>query len=252
MKTKPTKKYYWSLTFLSFAFVLGFTFAGQVLADEAKPTQTIKAEEIERRGTEFLWERISEIEDNFEVKAKFPGRDFDLPEGKTEFEFEVLGQNQRLKARRIPLLLKIKVDGELKKKFRLSSQAKFFKDVVKSTRRLKKGTVVSLEDLDLFQVDALRVDKRTFVYPEEVVGLMVVRDINEGQTMKVNMVRKPSVVKRGDRVLIMAKMGGMKITAPGVVREKGFKGSMIRVQNIQSKKEVYGKVLDSKTIEVNF
>jgi flagellar basal body P-ring formation protein FlgA len=252
MKLKYTEKYYWFFTASSLVFFFFLSSVGQVLANEAKPTQTIKAGEIERRGTEFLWERISEIEDDFEVKAIFSGRDVVLPEGKIDFEFEILGQSRRLKARRIPFLLNIIVDGESKKKLRLNSQAKFYKEVVTSTRRLEKGTIVTSDDLDLIRVDALRVNKRTFVNPDEVIGLMAIRDINNGQVLKLNMVRKPAVVKRGDRVLIMAKMGAMKITAPGLVKEKGFKGSMIRVQNIQSKKEVYGRVLDSKTVEVNF
>ena len=103
---------------------------------------------------------------------------------------------------------------------------------MKTTRTLKNGTIIAPDDIEFSQVDAFREGKRAFINPEEVIGLKVVSNIEKGKVLKLNMVRKPAVVKQGDRVLIMAKMGSMKITTPGVVKEKGFKGSMIRVQNL--------------------
>ena len=146
----------------------------------------------------------------------------------------------------------IKVNDKFRRKIWLTSKVKYFKEVLRTTRQLQRGMVINPKDIELTQVDALRYGQRTFINPEEVIGLMMVRDVGKGNILKLGMLKKPAVVKRGDRVLIMVKMGPMKITTPGIVREKGFKGSMVRVQNIQSKKEVYGRVVDSKTIKVNF
>jgi flagella basal body P-ring formation protein FlgA len=251
MKKESSNICYGFLVFLTLVFFFLFSYASHVFAIETKPFQTIKVDEIERRATEYLWERISEEEDNFEVKANFHGMDVILPEGKVDFEFEINGRS-KLKAPRIPLVLNINVNGKLKRKLWLNSKAKFFKEVLKTTRNLQKGTVIIPEDIEFSQVDAFREGDRTFINPDEVIGLKVVSNIGKGKVLKLNMVRKPAVVKQGDRVLIMAKMGSMKITTPGVVKEKGFKGSMIRVQNVKSKKEVYGRVVDSHTVEVNF
>ena len=60
------------------------------------------------------------------------------------------------------------------------------------------------------------------------------------------------MVKRGDRILLIAERGTLKVTAPGVVRENGFKNQMIKVENVQSHKIVYGTVLNSRTILVNY
>ncbi len=251
MKKESSNIGYGFLIFLTLVFLSLFSYVNHVSAIETKPFQTIKVEEIERRGTEFLWEKISEEEDNFEVQVMFQGMDIIVPEGKVDFEFEISGRGQ-LKAPRIPLVLNIKVDGKLKRKLWLNSKAKFFKEVLRTTRSLQKGTIISPEDIEFSQVDAFREGKRAFINPDEVIGLKAVSNIERNKIIKLNMVRKPAVVKQGDRVLIMAKTGAMKITTPGLVREKGFKGSMVRVQNIQSKKEVYARVIDSKTVEVNF
>jgi len=251
MKKETSNIGYGFLIFLTLVFLFLFSYASHVYAIGTKPFQTIKVEEIEQKGTEFLWEKISEEEDNFEVKVMFQGMDVIVPEGKVDFDFKISGRKQ-LKAPRVPLVLNIKVDGKIKRKLWLNSKAKFFKEVLKTTRTLKNGTIIAPDDIEFSQVDAFREGKRAFINPEEVIGLKVVSNIEKGKVLKLNMVRKPAVVKQGDRVLIMAKMGSMKITTPGVVKEKGFKGSMIRVQNVKSKKEVYGRVIDSHTIEVNF
>jgi flagellar basal body P-ring formation protein FlgA len=249
MKKRNSNIGYGFINFLTLFIV--FSYATQVYGIETKPFQTIKVEEIERKGTEFLWEKISEEEDNFEVQVNFQGMDIIVPEGKVEFEFEINGRRQ-LKTPRIPLVLKIKVDGKIKRKVWLNSKAKFFKEVLKTTRLLKNGTIIAPDDIEFFQVDEFREGKRAFIDPDEVIGLKVVRNIEKNKVIKLNMVRKPVLVKQGDHVLIMAKMGVMKITTPGVAKEKGFRGSMIRVLNAKSKKVVYGRVVDSNIIEVNF
>jgi flagella basal body P-ring formation protein FlgA len=44
----------------------------------------------------------------------------------------------------------------------------------------------------------------------------------------------------------------MKITAPGIAREKGFKGGIVEVTNVQSKKNIFARVVDSNTVEIQF
>jgi flagella basal body P-ring formation protein FlgA len=252
MKKNITRKYYWTATFTFwFLYFVVIAYVSPVLADEIEETQTIKVDEIEKRATEYLWDYLSEEKNNFEVKATYRGRNVVLPTGKLNFEFEIVGQH-RAKAKRIPLSLNIRVDGEIKKKLRINSQARFYKDVIKTTNRMEKGHIITEEDLEVSEVDSSRVGRGTFVDPKELIGLMSNRNINSGQVLKMNMVKKPTLVKQGDRVLIMAKMGPMKITIPGIVKEKGFKGSMVRVLNTQSKKEVYGRVVDANTVRVNF
>ena len=58
--------------------------------------------------------------------------------------------------------------------------------------------------------------------------------------------------KRGEKILIMAKKGGMTITAPGILKEDGYKDAMVQVLNIESKKIIFGNLIDSNTVKVKF
>ena len=50
----------------------------------------------------------------------------------------------------------------------------------------------------------------------------------------------------------MAKKGGMIITAPGILKEDGYKDAIVQVLNIESKKIIYGNLIDSNTVKVKF
>ncbi|MCH7622934.1 MAG: flagellar basal body P-ring formation protein FlgA, partial [Nitrospinae bacterium] len=87
---------------------------------------------------------------------------------------------------------------------------------------------------------------------DDVVGKQAIRNMGMGRVITANSLSKPVLVKKGDRVTIIVQSGSMKITAPGLVREKGFKDSLVQVLNIQTKKTVFGMVMDSKTVKVNY
>ncbi|VAX33222.1 hypothetical protein MNBD_NITROSPINAE05-856 [hydrothermal vent metagenome] len=78
------------------------------------------------------------------------------------------------------------------------------------------------------------------------------RNMGQGRVVTTSSVHKPTLVNKGDRVVLIAEMGAMKITAPGIVRQKGFKNSLVKVLNIQTQKTVFGMVQDAKTVKVNF
>jgi flagella basal body P-ring formation protein FlgA len=84
------------------------------------------------------------------------------------------------------------------------------------------------------------------------MGHRLIRNLEEGETILAHMVRKIPLVKNGDRILIVADKGSLHVTAPGVVRQNGFKNDTVRVENLQSRKIILGTVIDSRTVQINF
>ena len=44
----------------------------------------------------------------------------------------------------------------------------------------------------------------------------------------------------------------MTITTPGILKEDGYEDAMVRVLNMESKKIIYGRLIDSNTVKVTF
>ena len=59
-------------------------------------------------------------------------------------------------------------------------------------------------------------------------------------------------VRRGDVAQLVAERGGLRITAPGEVKQDARRGESVRVVNRASQKELIGRVVDGSTIEVTF
>jgi len=94
--------------------------------------------------------------------------------------------------------------------------------------------------------------RNTISDERDIVGHRLIRNIDKGETLLTHMIQKVPLVKNGDRILIIVQKGSLRVTAPGVVRQNGFKNETVRVENLQSNKIILGTVLDSKTIQINF
>jgi len=51
---------------------------------------------------------------------------------------------------------------------------------------------------------------------------------------------------------VVAESEALKITTLGEVQESGHRGERVRVMNLDSKKSLYARVLDSNAVKVDF
>jgi len=86
------------------------------------------------------------------------------------------------------------------------------------------------------------------VDPAALKGKQAKRYIRAGSTIYSSMFENVPVVNIGDKVDIVIEKGLIKVTAEGLVRQKGGVGDIIRVANLGSKKVVRVEVVDSVTV----
>jgi flagella basal body P-ring formation protein FlgA len=87
---------------------------------------------------------------------------------------------------------------------------------------------------------------------KKALGLMARHRVKEHTCLKSWMLERVPIVKRGDMVTILAESSGLKVTVPGRSLERGYKGELIRVQNVMSKKRIYARVVNHVTVKVDF
>ena len=87
---------------------------------------------------------------------------------------------------------------------------------------------------------------------DHALGYEAARNLSAGKILIPNFIKRPALGNRGDKILIMAQKGGMTITTPGILKEDGYENAMVRVLNIESKKIIYGRLVDSNTVKVRF
>ena len=138
------------------------------------------------------------------------------------------------------------------KTLNVNTRIRTFQNVVVSKTKLGRFSVVSPEDLELARLETTHLTKKTFSLLKELSGLRTTRLIQAGDIITGNLVETLPVIARGGGVQIRFKRGMLEITTPGVARQDGKIGDEIRVKCVESKKSYTAKVIDAKTVLVNF
>ncbi|MBF0521264.1 MAG: flagellar basal body P-ring formation protein FlgA [Nitrospirae bacterium] len=123
--------------------------------------------------------------------------------------------------------------------------------VMANVRPLKKGTVLALDDIAKTLYDIRRIPAGAITDPSKIVGKMVNHTIPANRVITSILIETAPVVQKGREVVMMVTADKFTITMSGIAKEDGIIGQYIRVANPKSKKIIFGKVIDSRTVIVD-
>ena len=212
---------------------------------------TVGREEIKRAVDNFIRANIPWDKDRMKIRKIDVSEDVILPKGNVSYRIEPL-RNAQYKGK-IALPIHFTVNGLFQKRILATAEVVLLTDVVVAKKSLRRYGRIEEDDIELREKDLSRIHSNVITDPEEVLGKRAKRSITAGTVLRPDLIEYPPLVKRGDVVLVVAESGGLRITALGVVNEReGRRGERIKVENLDSKKNIYARVLDSKTVEVDF
>ena len=84
----------------------------------------------------------------------------------------------------------------------------------------------------------------------KVIGLQLRYAVAPGTVLGERNVMRPILVKRGEVIRLLARVGTLEVAALGVALSGGASGDLIRVQNSNTKKIMNGYVQDDKSVLV--
>ena len=216
----------------------------------ANDTKILKADVIKQGAIEFLAETLPWEKDSVEISVYYDGGDITIPRGVKKLIYKARANNTN--AGRIPLILKIIVNDTFQKVIRINSRVLVSQEVVKTIRQVKKGERLSNENIELISIQTERPLKDAMQKIDYALGYEASRTLPTGKILTHRLIKKPALGNKGDKILILAEKGGMKITAPGILKDDAFEDGMVQVLNIESKKTIYGRLVDANTVKVSF
>jgi flagella basal body P-ring formation protein FlgA len=125
-------------------------------------------------------------------------------------------------------------------------------DAVVVTRFLKTDELIEMDDLKTVQMRVHQVNHPFITDQGEVIGKSASRPLPPDTPLRPAFVKLPLVIKKGDRVLIEARRGGLSIRAYGVTKSSGQVGQTVMVANLDSGRELRAKVVAPSLVEVEF
>ncbi len=123
-------------------------------------------------------------------------------------------------------------------------------DVVTAAKELRRGQILTAQDLILEQRDIASLHHGYLVNLKEAIGKQVKYNIRRGQVITPAKVASQKAVKRNSRVTIVAQNPAIQVRMKGTALENGAIGDRIRVRNNSSKRELEAEVLGNGIVQV--
>ncbi len=153
---------------------------------------------------------------------------------------------------RVPLAVSLYAGDDLVSRAVVAPYVRRTERVVVPTRDIRLGSVLGPGDLAKVDRDARRLPRDVVRDESEVIGLRAKRSLRKDQVFRASQVEGVPLVERGDRVQIVLQAGPLRVSATGKAQEAGALGDWIRVVNVDSKRELSGRVDAEGRVHVAF
>lgn len=119
-------------------------------------------------------------------------------------------------------------------------EIRVYRPVLVTTRALARGEAIGAGDVTLAERNSLAAGAPPLSEPAAVVGQSARRSIAANTVLSAGLIELPVLVRRGDRLGVSARAGGITIQISAEALGTARLGERVRVRNLQS-----GRVIDA-------
>jgi len=120
-----------------------------------------------------------------------------------------------------------------------------------TSESISKGETITQNKIQLVSMDILKLRSSYFSNANELVGMAAKKNIRVGSVLGNRDIIPPTMIKKGDRVDILAKTGEIEIRMSGKALNSGAEGEQIRVTNLSSKRKLQATVIKPGLVKVS-
>jgi flagella basal body P-ring formation protein FlgA len=176
--------------------------------------------------------------------------DVKLPTGNIQHTIEYMHQTRPTGT--IPINIFFSVDGAPVTRVMATAHITLLKEVPVTRHPIARYQMIQADDLVMQTMDVTDLPDNAYLSLQDIEGQRARRSIGSRSVLRRDQLEFPPAVNKGDRVMIVAESGGLRITTMGEVRSIGRPGERIKVINLDSNKMLFARVIDSRTVQVDF
>lgn len=126
-----------------------------------------------------------------------------------------------------------------------------YKNVLVAARTLQKGDILTKADIKLAKHDLASLAYGYFETINSGIGLKIKKRASAGDVLTPAMLKKPKVVKRGQKITILAESGSMEVRMMGEAMNNGAVGDRIKVMNLKTRQKFDAVIISSALVKVD-
>jgi flagella basal body P-ring formation protein FlgA len=143
------------------------------------------------------------------------------------------------------------VDGKPAGTCTVRGRLELVAEVLTTTATLRKGDVVTEDNVALQRQNISNIDNPLFVR-EDILGKQVARTVSPGTVLRAEHLVLPPIIREGEMVKISAQKGPLQLYTHGLAKNDGRVGEIISVKNISSNKMIHCRVDGPGMVSVEF
>ncbi len=132
----------------------------------------------------------------------------------------------------------------------VSARIDVYGPVLVARQPLARGATIQPADLDLVERNLANLPYGYYTDTQPIAGQIAKRTIAAATVITPQMLQAPRLVKRGERVTVIAETGALKIRSRGKALSDGKSGELIRVRAEGSARVVDGIVVSQGVVKV--
>ncbi|NDL72134.1 flagellar basal body P-ring formation chaperone FlgA [Vreelandella alkaliphila] len=142
--------------------------------------------------------------------------------------------------------------GEASRQVRyMQAQIDIIGNYVVAGQDIDRGTLITREMLSQREGNLGDLTAQAITQQDDIIGMVAQRNIRGGNTFQAHDLKAPQVVKRGQRVTVIAQGTGFRVSREGEALADGAQGERIRVR-FDTRELVTARVVGQGTLVIDF
>jgi flagella basal body P-ring formation protein FlgA len=212
-------------------------------------TQEVTPDQLLEAAKSFILSQTGENPGNLEIKLLGPLKNVVVPNGDLEIHYRpaLVGQYEGTQI----LTAELTVDGRDIRVVPVRLDTQVFHTIVLTSKVVKKGDKFTIENVTVGKIQTSKLLKGSLQHLNDALGRTAAFDLGAGIPVRFSEINDPPVIQRGTTVQAFVESGNVEIMIHARAIEDGKAGEEIRVENTDSHKVLWARVLDENRVLID-
>ncbi len=208
--------------------------------------------EISQKAKEYLLRvlPVSDRETTVEL-VRLPGDQW-IPSRRDRINFNISLVDTSKDRGNIELIVSASSNSIRYFKIPVYFKVRVFEYVAIAKRKIARNRQLTKENVFMARRETTKIRGLAFSSRDNLTGKTTAVSVLPNTILTEDMVETPPTIKQGSVVKVFIKSSGFRIVTKGLAQQTGYTGEVIKVKNMDSKKILYGEIVDSDRVQIIF
>jgi len=210
-----------------------------------KSTASIKANDVEASLAKALKNKITKY--NFEVEVLDKNISINIPDYNNK---NLVVENLTFDPVRMLATASVYSNDNAKDKKQVKAAVFYITKIPVLSTNMRKDDIISADDISYIELRASEIPASMIVNEDNLIGKTPRNTIAAMAPIYVSDLKMPTLVKKGDIVVMKLENMNISLTTQGFATQPGKQGDVVKVENLTSKQIITGVVTGEREITV--